>query len=236
LLVGHVSGGLLYGSEVARPVGMEGGRVRAFRPVVNRVAPKRERVLEGLLAGKTLARIAEEMGIRVTAVQNHVSRICRQERAKDRHELARKLGSTAAQPVNEVERAVARAAERRRRVVERLREGLRDEEIRSRLSIGRGALRHDLEWLCRRHGVEGTGVAAGAGGEAGVAVSGDARGGDAAAGGGTAGGGADVGRGGERAGGERVGGAEVWEVCRRGASIVWRRTQTWQNPHPDPLP
>ena len=157
LFIGHVSGGLLYGREVARPAGMEGGPVRAYRPVINRRAPKRERVLEGLLGGKTVARIADEMGIRTSAVRNQVSRICRQERAADRHELARKLGSTAVQPVNEVERAVARAAERRRRVVELLREGLRDEEIRSRLSITCVALKCDLEWLYRRHGIKGQG-------------------------------------------------------------------------------
>jgi DNA-binding CsgD family transcriptional regulator/transposase len=157
LFVGHVTGGLLYGREVARPAALEGGRVREYRPHVNQTAAKRERVREGLLAGKTVARIAREMGVRASAVRNHVCAILRQERVADRHELARKLGATAEQPLNHVERTVARATERRRRVEALLREGLGEAEIRSRLSIGRAELKRDMVWMYRRHGINGMG-------------------------------------------------------------------------------
>ena len=149
--IGHVTGGLLYGHEVPRPEALEVGRKRAHRPQVNRTARKREAVLERLIAGMTLRQIAVEMGISLRAVKGHLHLLCKHEGVKSRLELVRKMGATGATPLNGRERA----AERRRRVVELMREGLSDEEIRLRLSMRRVELWLDIAWLYRRHGVDG---------------------------------------------------------------------------------
>lgn len=117
----------------------------------HRSAPKRQAVLEGLLAGKTVRGIAVEMKISVGAVKGHLHLLCRQERVANRLELVRAMGAKAALPHNCRERA----AERRRRVVELMREGFCNEEIRSRLSISVNELWRDIAWLYRRHGIKG---------------------------------------------------------------------------------
>jgi DNA-binding CsgD family transcriptional regulator len=92
-LVAHLSGGLLYGREVARPAWISPVRKVAYhthpgaRPPLRRLA-----VQERLLMGWTHKRIAADLGIGMGTVETHVRDIYRQHRVHDRRALARQLG------------------------------------------------------------------------------------------------------------------------------------------------
>ena len=77
-LIGHSTGGLLYGREVRRPEFWKATRKRAYRPSSGRAKSKRlEEVRERLLAKKTIEEIGRELGISGNTVTNHVRVIYR---------------------------------------------------------------------------------------------------------------------------------------------------------------
>jgi len=65
-------------------------RQRKYRPQANRPAPRRELVRRRLSEGRTIAEIAAELKVGLSAVHNHIHAICRQEGLRDRDALARK--------------------------------------------------------------------------------------------------------------------------------------------------
>jgi DNA-binding CsgD family transcriptional regulator len=151
-LVGWLTGGLLYGREVKRPAGVvegEAARRNKYTPQF-RGAPKRERVLELLLAGWTKGRIAVEMGISMWCVKEHMRWIFRMEGVRDRHELARKLGA-GAQPLNRVEKA----KRRRERVMGMMVEGRSYKEMMRELGVGQGTVNRDVVAIYRGYGING---------------------------------------------------------------------------------
>ena len=92
LLIATLSGGLLYGREVPRPADfLPARRRRPYRPMINRSAPQRQRVLRMLLAGLDHAEIARRQGIRHDSVNNHTHKIYRQHGVHSREQLMRML-------------------------------------------------------------------------------------------------------------------------------------------------
>jgi DNA-binding NarL/FixJ family response regulator len=146
-LVGYLSGGLLYGREVPRPAGFHVRR-RAYRPQSRRASPRREQVLRRVLNGWTIGRIARDLEIRPDAVWKHLRVICRQENVRDRHELAKKLGSPHAQPLTHVE-SVGR---RRERVLALLLQGQTYRGIAKTLGLDYSTVRSDVGVIYRAHG------------------------------------------------------------------------------------
>jgi DNA-binding CsgD family transcriptional regulator len=152
LLVAYLSGGLLYGWEVERPEGFA-ARKREFRSPSFRDAPRRGQVLRRLLNGWTVMRIARDLMMTCDTVWQHLAAIYRREGVKDRHELAKKLGSRHAQPLNQEERA----RERRGRVMEMLVEGKSRREIMAALSLDEWTINRDTRVIYGEHGVRGFG-------------------------------------------------------------------------------
>jgi DNA-binding NarL/FixJ family response regulator len=152
-LISCWSEGLLYGHEVPRPQGFreEAQRKRAFRPHLNRPAPRRQQVLARLLEGWSVRQIAAEMRTGICAVNNHITALCRQEIVPDRHALARKIGCERALPLNRPERT----RERRKRVMKLLLAGLTYEQMALRLQTKKCVINRDVIELYRAHGVSG---------------------------------------------------------------------------------
>jgi DNA-binding NarL/FixJ family response regulator len=152
-LIGYLSGGLLYGREVAQPAWFtsEALRKRAYRPQLNRAAPRRQQVLVRLLNGWTIRRIARDLMISIRAVLNHVREICRHEGVRTRHELARKLGSAHEQPLTQDERAAARRA----RVQELILQGCSYQQIMKQLHTDFSTVNRDTYRIYQSHGVNG---------------------------------------------------------------------------------
>ena len=87
----HISGGLLYGYEVKRPL-QEAPHKRKRRYVHHaRPAPRRQEVLAGLLEGLTYKQIAKTMGVTYGTVHAHVKTIYKEHVVHSRAELVRKL-------------------------------------------------------------------------------------------------------------------------------------------------
>jgi hypothetical protein len=94
-LIAHLSGGLLYGAEVARPPWLMRQRRRAFAPRPNAPpAHRRLMVQERLLKGWPYKRIAADMNITRGTVDTHAQAIYEQHRVHGRAELIRQLGAT----------------------------------------------------------------------------------------------------------------------------------------------
>jgi len=76
-MIGHVSGGLLYGAEVPRPAWLTHDRKRAYAPRPNRrtISPRHEEVRRRLLDGFTYKQIATDLGIAYPTVCHHAKRI-----------------------------------------------------------------------------------------------------------------------------------------------------------------
>jgi DNA-binding CsgD family transcriptional regulator len=151
-VVSYLSGGLLYGREVPKPAGWHDARKLAYRPKSRgREARRRGQVLRRVLNGWTAQRIARDLGITVMGVRKHVWELCRQEGVRDRHELARRLGSGHAQPLNVFERA----ARRRERVMELLRAGRTYRAIAAEVGVGFRTVAGDVHAIYRAHGLVG---------------------------------------------------------------------------------
>jgi DNA-binding CsgD family transcriptional regulator len=94
-LIGHASGGMLYGREVRKPDYFKATRRRAYRPSKGRAPSKRRaQVRELLLAGQGVGAIARELGLSVNGVNNHTRVIYRMEGVHSYRELRRKMEGT----------------------------------------------------------------------------------------------------------------------------------------------
>jgi DNA-binding CsgD family transcriptional regulator len=92
-LIGYVTCGLLYGSEVKRPAGATLARKRAYRPRINaKPSRRRPEVIEMLLGGLKYSQIAARLGLALGTIECYVRRIHRLHDVHSRGELARKLG------------------------------------------------------------------------------------------------------------------------------------------------
>lgn len=153
----YVSGGLLFGREVPKPAMLIDAqrdgtlRKRAYRPQSDRKAPRRQQVLNRLMNGWTIRRIAQDLSISIRAVLNHVRALCTQHEVADRHALTKKLGSKHAQPLTQDERAEARYAEVERRLLR----GLTYKQIIKELQTDWSRVNHDACKIYKRHGVSG---------------------------------------------------------------------------------
>jgi hypothetical protein len=89
-LIGHSTGGLLYGREVRRPEYWKATRKRAYRPSSGRTPSKRRaEVRERLLAGMGVGEIARGLGLSVNGVNNHTRVIYREAGVHSYRELRR---------------------------------------------------------------------------------------------------------------------------------------------------
>ena len=88
LFVTHLTGGLLYGHEVERPMD-EAPEVRKvpYLKRKKRPAPQRERVKELLLAGCSYKQIAERMGFALATAYSTARRVYLEHDVKDREQL-----------------------------------------------------------------------------------------------------------------------------------------------------
>jgi len=147
-LIAYLSGGLLYGHEVPRPErlkGVEGlfARKLPYTPRVNVQSPRRQQVLRRVLNGWTNERIARDMGITINTVQVHLWTLCKQERVKDRTELAKKFNSQHSQPPTRAQRI----QQRRARVRELLMQNVPFKEIARELICAESTARLDARKL-----------------------------------------------------------------------------------------
>jgi DNA-binding CsgD family transcriptional regulator len=150
-LISYLTGGLLYGREVAKPRDFY-ARKRPFRPRL-RAAPRREQVLRRVLNGWTIRQICRDLGITRDCLGHHIRSICRQEHVKNRHELARKLNSAHPQPLTQREGA----AERRERMLPLLLRGYSCRQIMTALSIDLSTAWRTIYAIYREHGLQGSG-------------------------------------------------------------------------------
>jgi DNA-binding CsgD family transcriptional regulator len=148
--ISYVTGGLLYGHEVPRPEWLGEVRKRAYRPQVNRGAPRREEVMRRVLAGESIEEIGWGMGITPQAVRYQLHVICKQEGVAGRRELARKLGGAAEQPTTFRQKT----AERREKVLGMLMAGLSPKEIVARLGAKTSLISGDIQQIYRKHGIK----------------------------------------------------------------------------------
>ena len=118
---------------------------------------RREGVFEGMKRGLTIEEIALEMEMSKNAVVIAMSQICRQERVKNRRELAGKLGWEAEQPLNAREKWLERGRKRAEIVEPLLLEGLSYREIALRTGMGVGSVHVAAVRIYKRHGVSGEG-------------------------------------------------------------------------------
>jgi DNA-binding CsgD family transcriptional regulator len=92
-LIGHATGGLLYGHEVRRPEYWRPTRRRAYRPSAKRAPSKRRaEVLAMLREGRKVKEIAAGLGIAVNTVAGHMKVIYRELGVHSRREL-REVGA-----------------------------------------------------------------------------------------------------------------------------------------------
>ena len=87
-LIAHVSGGMLYGREVRRPAWMSAEREgHPRRRKTYRSSPMRKRVMECLLADKTLKETMEAVGLSMPGVGHHIRAIFKAYGVHSRGEL-----------------------------------------------------------------------------------------------------------------------------------------------------
>jgi DNA-binding CsgD family transcriptional regulator len=118
--IAHVTGGLVYGREIARPAWMtEAARSKVGRqrrpvhgadtPRARATAARRGEILARLLRGELYRTIASEMGIAQQTISGHASRIYREHRVHGRRELVELLGAGRVEVGAGVSGVVARA-------------------------------------------------------------------------------------------------------------------------------
>jgi DNA-binding NarL/FixJ family response regulator len=91
-LIGHISGGLLYGHEVARPTWYEPRRKRRYAAQLRRPpCERREEVRKRMVLGMKLVDIAMEMKVDIDSVRYHVDEVYRQARVKNLKEFRKKF-------------------------------------------------------------------------------------------------------------------------------------------------
>jgi DNA-binding CsgD family transcriptional regulator len=106
-------------------------------------------VLDLLLNGRTDRQIARELTMTMHRVQEIIRILCKQERCVDRLDLAKKLGSTTPQPLNQIQ-----TARRRREIVKKyLLQDLSYSEIARETGIHRWLIYHDAQASYRAAGL-----------------------------------------------------------------------------------
>jgi hypothetical protein len=91
-LIGHISGGLLYGYEVRRPTWYEPRRKRRYAAQLRRPpCQRREEVRKRMEWGMKLVEIAMEMKVDIDSVRYHVEEIYRQTGVKNLKEFRKKF-------------------------------------------------------------------------------------------------------------------------------------------------
>ncbi len=136
--------------EWARPELVE-GRKRPYRPQLNRSAPRRQQVLERLLAGKSIRQIARDLNVSIRAIHNHIRALCRQESVPNRHALAKKLNATKPQPLNQEERARHRRTQTQRLLLA----GRTYKQIMKELQTDFSTVNRDAMKIYKHHKVSG---------------------------------------------------------------------------------
>jgi hypothetical protein len=151
-LVSYFSNGLLFGHDIPKPDWFTQTirRKLQYRPRI-RAAPRRERLRELVLSGRTSRQIASEMGLTLLDVCGRIWQLCRAEHVPDRIALMKKYGVSDKLAPDRIERT----RRRRTRVRELLIHGRSDEQIATELNVKREIVWHDVHFLCREAGVKG---------------------------------------------------------------------------------
>jgi DNA-binding NarL/FixJ family response regulator len=152
-VVSWLSRGMLYGHEVEKPQWYVAERKVARHRKLGKPAVKREAVFNRLRAGWPVEEIALKLLMSKGAVAKSIHRICRQERVRNRAELAAKLGWAHAQPLNGREKIRQMAKEREELVEKLLLEGLGYKEIRERLNLRGHNVEEAAMRIYRKHGI-----------------------------------------------------------------------------------
>jgi len=153
-VVSHLTRGLLFGHEVQKPQWYRPQRKNArSRRLHAAPALKREAVFTRLMNGWTPEQIALHLLISKDAVELHTQRICKQERVKNRRELAAKLGWKHEQPLNGREKLLALAREKEEQVLPLILEGLSWQEIASRTGLKLWNVHQALRRIYKKHGL-----------------------------------------------------------------------------------
>jgi DNA-binding CsgD family transcriptional regulator len=147
-LIAHLSGGLLYGSEVPKPAdfGSQPRKARPYRRVRRCPSPGRQKVLERWLAGMQPRAIARELGIHRSTVHAELRFLCQQHEVKNGRSLAQILGR----------KSPAAVTSKKRADVQRLLEqGATYKEIARSLGTTYKAVQHHARNIYRQHKVQG---------------------------------------------------------------------------------
>lgn len=95
--VAYISAGLLYGHEVPKPAWFKPERKQAYRPLPGaRASVRLPQVLERLVKGWTMKRIAADLGIREFTVSKYAQIVYRQHHVRTRRELVGVMQGTRA--------------------------------------------------------------------------------------------------------------------------------------------
>jgi DNA-binding NarL/FixJ family response regulator len=153
-VVTHLTRGMLYGHEVEKPHWYRRQRKRARFRVLTRPAPRRQAVLVRLSNGWTIEQISQDLLMNKPTVERNIRHICKQERVKNRTELAAKLGWKHHQPLNGRELLLATARHREDLVQPLLLEGLTYEAISRRTRLTSGAVNEAVNRIYKKHGLK----------------------------------------------------------------------------------
>ena len=135
-VISHLTAGLLFGCEVPKPAAFLPQRKNTrSRRLHAKPALKRQAVFVRLMNGWTYQQIARDLLISMDAVYLHTARILKQERVKNRHELAAKLGWKHAQPQSAREKYLAHARQKQEKILTLLLQGLTRKEIARRTGL-----------------------------------------------------------------------------------------------------
>jgi DNA-binding CsgD family transcriptional regulator len=97
-LIGYVTCGLLYGSEVKRPAGVTIARKRAYTPRINaKHSRRRPQVMELLLEDLKYSQIAARLGLSPRTVNDYACKVYAQHGVHSRGELAKRVGRARAE-------------------------------------------------------------------------------------------------------------------------------------------
>jgi DNA-binding NarL/FixJ family response regulator len=152
-VVSWLSRGMLYGHEVEKPQWYRAERKVTRHRKLGKPAARREAVFNRLRLGWPLEEIALKLVMKKGDVSDAVSQICRQERVKNRTELAAKLGWTHRQPLNGREKIRQVAKERDELVEKLLLEGLVYKAIAQRLGMAEHNVEGAAMRIYRKHGI-----------------------------------------------------------------------------------
>jgi len=147
--------GLLYGHEVKRPDWYKPERKKARARILHgRPALKREAIMRRMSNGWTLEQIARDLLISMHSLVESTRQIFKQERVKNRRELAAKLGWKHEQPLNHREKWLARAREREEKVLPLILEGLSVAGIGRRTGMRLGLITQVAGRIYQKHGLK----------------------------------------------------------------------------------